>query len=58
MKLSVLDSTQDLNDDAFVWASQNIRGRDAMEEFVSCSVWPLFACVNFEQVKVDLTPAS
>jgi hypothetical protein len=25
---------------------------------VSCSVWPLFAGVNFEQVKVDLTPAS
>jgi hypothetical protein len=28
------DTTRDLNDDAFVWASQNIGGRDVVEEFV------------------------
>jgi hypothetical protein len=57
-KPSVPDSAQDLSDDAFIWASQNIGGRDAVEEFVSCGVWPLCASVDFEQVKVDLTPVS
>jgi hypothetical protein len=32
------DTAQDLNDDAFVWASQNIRGRDAVEGFLSYGV--------------------
>jgi hypothetical protein len=53
-KPSVPDSAQDLNDDAFDWASQNIGGRDAVEEFMSCGVWLLFAGVNFVHVKVDL----
>jgi hypothetical protein len=57
-KPSVPDSAQDLSDDAFIWASQNIGGRDAVEEFVSCGVWPLCAGIDFEQVKVDLTPVS
>jgi hypothetical protein len=52
------DTAQDLNDDAFVWASQNIRGRDAVEEFLSCGVWPLSAGVDFEHVKVDFTLVS
>jgi hypothetical protein len=58
MKSSVEDSIQDLTDDAFVWACKSIGGRDAMEEFSSCGVWLLSAGVNFEHVKVDLTPAS
>jgi hypothetical protein len=29
-----------------------------VEEFVSCGVWPLATSVNFEHVKVDLTPVS
>jgi hypothetical protein len=37
-KPSVQDSVQDLSDDAFVWACNNIRGRDVVEEFVSCGV--------------------
>jgi hypothetical protein len=49
------DAAQDLNDDAFIWASQNIRGRDAVEEFLSGGVRPLFAGVDFEHVKVDFT---
>jgi hypothetical protein len=52
------DTAQDLNDDAFVWASQNIRGRDDVEEFLSCGVWSMFAGVDFEHVKVDCTPVS
>jgi hypothetical protein len=48
----------DLSDVAFIQASQCIGGRDAVEEFVSCGVWPLAAGVNFEQVKVGVTPVS
>jgi hypothetical protein len=58
MKPTISDSAQDLNDDAFVWASQNIGGRDAVKEFVSCGGWPLSAGVDFEHVKVDLTSVS
>jgi hypothetical protein len=43
-----------LSDGAFVWASKSIGGWDAVEEFISCDVWPLAAGVNFEQVKVPL----
>jgi hypothetical protein len=57
-KPSISDSAQDLNDDAFIWASQNIGGRGAVEEFVSCGVWTISAGVDFEHVKVDLTPVS
>jgi hypothetical protein len=32
------DTAQDLNDEDFIWASQNIRGRDVVEEFLSCWV--------------------
>jgi hypothetical protein len=57
-KSSIQDSGEDLSDDAFVWASKNVGGLDAVEEFVSCGVWPLATSVNFEHVKVDLTPVS
>jgi hypothetical protein len=55
---SVQDSVEDLSDDAFIWAYKNIRGRDVVEEFVSCGVWPLSTGVSFEHVKVGLTLAS
>jgi hypothetical protein len=58
MKPSIQDFGEDLSDDAFVWASRSIKGRNAMEEFVSCGVWPLAGDVTFEHVKVDLTPVS
>jgi hypothetical protein len=45
----------DLSDAAFVWASKYIGGRDAVEEFVACSVWLLGAGVNFDQVSVGVT---
>jgi hypothetical protein len=57
-KPSIHNSGKDLHGDPFVWASKNIGGRDAVEEFVSCGVWPLAAGVNFEHVKVDFTPVS
>jgi hypothetical protein len=46
----------DLSDAAFVWASKFIRGRDAVEEFVPCSVRPLGASVSFDQVLIGVTP--
>jgi hypothetical protein len=55
-KPSISDSAQDLNDDAFIWASRNIGGRDVVEVFVSCGVWMLSDGVDFEHVKVDLSP--
>jgi hypothetical protein len=58
MKPSFDCPNDDLSDDAFIWASKCIRGRDAMEKFMSCGVWPLAAGVNIEQVKVDVTPVS
>jgi hypothetical protein len=48
----------DLSNGTFVLASKCIGGRDAMEEFVSCGVWPLAAGINFEHVKVGVTPVS
>jgi hypothetical protein len=57
-KPTISNTAQDLNDDAFVWASQNIGGRDAVEAFVSSGVWLLSAGVDFEHVKVDFTSVS
>jgi hypothetical protein len=58
MKPSIQDSVEDLSDDAFLWACKNIGGRDAVEEFMSCGIWLLSAGVDFEHVKVGVTPAS
>jgi hypothetical protein len=55
---SIENSGEDLSDDAFIWASRNIGGRDALEEFVSCGIWPLAGDVSFKHVKVGLTPVS
>jgi hypothetical protein len=52
------NTTQDLNDNGFIWASQNIGGQDVVEEFLSCGVWPLSSSVDFEHVKVDFTLVS
>jgi hypothetical protein len=57
-KPSIEDSGEYLSDDAFVRDSRNIEGRVAVEEFVSCSVWPLDGNVSFEHVIVDLTLVS
>jgi hypothetical protein len=57
-KPSIENCGEDLSDDDFVWTSRNIRGRDAVEEFVSCDIWLLAGNVSFEHVKVGLTPVS
>jgi hypothetical protein len=48
----------DLSNEAFIWASKCIGGRDAVEEFVCCGVWPQAIGVNFEHVKVRETLVS
>jgi hypothetical protein len=48
----------DLSDGTFVWASKHIGGRDVMEEFIACNVWPLAMGISFKQVKVGMTPVS
>jgi hypothetical protein len=58
IKPSIEGFGEDLSYDVFVWASRNIGGRDTMEEFVSCGVWPLATDVSFEHGKVGLTPIS
>jgi hypothetical protein len=58
MKPLVKECGVDLSNDAFILASRNIRGRDAVEEFVSCGVSPLAAGVSFEHVTVDFTLVS
>jgi hypothetical protein len=57
-KLSFNYPDDDLSGGDFFWASRCIGGRDAMEEFVSCGVWPLAAGINFEHVKVGEMPVS
>jgi hypothetical protein len=57
-KPSIQDSVEDLSNNAFIWASMNIRGQDVVEEFMSCGVWPLYAGVDFEHANVDLSPTS
>jgi hypothetical protein len=43
---------------AHTCASKHIKGRDVMEEFIACNVWPLAAGISFERVKVGVTPIS
>jgi hypothetical protein len=48
----------DSGDVAFVSATKFIRGQDAMEEFLSCGVYPLATGVRFKRVMVGLTSVS
>jgi hypothetical protein len=57
-KPSIEDFGEYLSDDGFISTSRNIGGWDAVEEFVSCGVWPLAGNVSFKHVKVDLTLVS
>jgi hypothetical protein len=45
----------DLSDEGFILASRYIGGRDIVEEFMPCGIWPLAAGVDFEHVKVRET---
>jgi hypothetical protein len=63
--MSVLDYTvepevecldDDLNDVAFVRAITTIGGRDAVEEFVACKMFPLASGFGFKDVTIGMTP--
>jgi hypothetical protein len=45
-------------DVAFVQASKFIKGRDAVEEFIACGMYPLAVGVNFDRVATRMTPVS
>jgi hypothetical protein len=48
----------DPNDDAFVRETTTIGGRDAIEEYVACKIYPLAASFGFETVPLGMTPVS
>jgi hypothetical protein len=55
-KVECLDN--DPNDAAFVQATATIGGRDAVEEYVECKMYPLAASTGFESVPLGMTPVS
>jgi hypothetical protein len=48
----------DVNDAAFVRATTTIGGRDAVEEFVACRMYPLASSFGFRDVMVGMTAVS
>jgi hypothetical protein len=46
------------NNAAFVRATTTIGGRDAVEEYVACKIYPLAASFGFESVPLGMTPVS
>jgi hypothetical protein len=46
----------DPNDDAFVRVNVTIGGRDAVEEYTMCKIFPLAASFGFESVPLWMTP--
>jgi hypothetical protein len=46
----------DPNDVAFVRATATIRGRDVVEEYVACKIYPLAASFGFESAPLGTTP--
>jgi hypothetical protein len=51
-------SDNDPNDVAFVWATNNIGGHDAIEEYVACKMYPLVVSFGFKNMPVGTTPMS
>jgi hypothetical protein len=51
-------SADDPNDAAFVRATTTIGGRDAVEEYVACKMYPLSVNFGFKSVAVGLTAVS
>jgi hypothetical protein len=65
--MSVIDYTvepevecpdDDMNDVAFVRATNTIEGRDAVEEFLACKMYPLVAGFGFHGMSIGTTPVS
>jgi hypothetical protein len=48
----------DPNDVAFIDISATIGGRDAIEEFVACKMYPLGSGFGFKDVAIGTTPVS
>jgi hypothetical protein len=48
----------DSRDVAFVQTTKFIGGRDAVEEFIACGMYPLVADAGFDRVATRTTPAS
>jgi hypothetical protein len=48
----------DPNDVAFVRVTAAISGRDAVEEYTSCKIFPLAASFDFKSVPPGMTPVS
>jgi hypothetical protein len=48
----------DPNDASFVRATATIGGRDAVEEYVACKMYPLATGFGFESVPLGMTPMS
>jgi hypothetical protein len=51
-------SDNDSNDAAFVRATATIGGRDAVEEYTACKIFPLAANFRFESMPLGTTPVS
>jgi hypothetical protein len=51
-------ANDDLGDIAFVQATKFIGGRDAMEEFIACGMYPLAAGADFDRVATCTTLVS
>jgi hypothetical protein len=67
LRMSALDYTvelevecpdDDANDAAFVQATATIRGRDTVEEFLACKMYPLAADFGFHGMAVGMMPMS
>jgi hypothetical protein len=55
-KVECLDN--DPNDVAFVRATTTIGGRDAIEEFVACKMFPLASGFSFKNMPISMTLVS
>jgi hypothetical protein len=55
-KVECLDD--DPNDAAFIRTTATTRGRDAVDEYVACKIYPLAAGFGFDSVPLGTTPVS
>jgi hypothetical protein len=51
-------SDDDPNDVAFIQVTTTIRGRDALEEFVACKMFPLASIFGFKDMTISMTLVS
>jgi hypothetical protein len=51
-------SDNDMNDAAFVCATVTIAGRDAVEDFIACGMYPLASSFVFRDLTIGITVVS